>query len=148
MTNETDYTQKELDAVAKTVYAEARGEGERGMRAVAHVIKNRCKSDRWPSASYLQVVYDPLQFSIWNPKTVGKPKDRNFRFIENLNRNHKLFRTCVGICKRVLKGRSPDPTNGADHYHTDEITPPWRDDLLAAGYKTKQIGSHIFYFRE
>jgi len=33
-----------LDTMARTVWGEARGEGERGMEAIAWVIKNRAKA--------------------------------------------------------------------------------------------------------
>ena len=58
-------TQKHLDTlvVSKTLYAEARGEGIQGMKAVATVIWNRSngKSDRLAA-----VCKKPFQFSCWN----------------------------------------------------------------------------------
>lgn len=142
-----DYTGKDLDAIAKTVYAEASGEGEDGMRAVAHVIKNRVLDPRWPG-TVTGVCFQPWQFSVWNPDTVGTVPDANYYRIKRLNRNDPLYVQCLDICKKVLNGGDNDLTQGADHYHTAAITNqvPWRDDLLTQGYKTKRIGQHIFYY--
>lgn len=50
--------------VAKTIWAEARGEGREGMRLVAWVIRNRVEAPEYPR-SYPAVVTQPGQFSVW-----------------------------------------------------------------------------------
>ena len=46
-----DMTEDQADIMARTIYGEARGEGQRGMQAVANVIMNRVKAGSWYGAS-------------------------------------------------------------------------------------------------
>lgn len=50
--------------LAKTIWAEARGEGREGMRLVAWVIRNRVEAPEYPD-TYPAVVTQPGQFSVW-----------------------------------------------------------------------------------
>jgi len=50
------------------------------------------------------------------------------------------------LAKQVASGKIPDPTNGADHYHRDDIDPNtiWAKDRKR--FKpTVKLGSHIYY---
>lgn len=54
----------------------------------------------------------------------------------------------IGTASNVLDGLVPDPTNGADHYHT--IEPPagteaWPPDWAATMRETDRFGGHVFY---
>ncbi len=40
-------TDRDIEIMAKTIYGEARGEGEEGMEAVACVIMNRYNARKW-----------------------------------------------------------------------------------------------------
>lgn len=55
-------TLTETECLALALYHEARGEGERGIKAVAFVIYNRVKSELFPG-SYCSVVLQNKQFS-------------------------------------------------------------------------------------
>lgn len=133
--------------MAKTVYGEARSEHRTGKRAVAHVIANRLQDERWPNESLIDVVRQPWQFSVWNPITVGTQPDANYRRTQNVDPNDPDYRECKDICKNVLSGKDKDPTSGATHYHTVDIKWRYREQLLKSGYKTRTIGSHVFYYR-
>ncbi|QXN67603.1 hypothetical protein [Klebsiella phage vB_Kpn_3] len=71
---------KEIDCIAKNIYFESRGEGIKGMMAVAQVTKNRVNSGKFPD-SYCKVVYQSNQFSwvsprdqkLIKPMRLGKP---------------------------------------------------------------------------
>ena len=57
----------DLFTLARTVYGEARGESDQGRAAVAHVVLNRFRSDKWFSAGTIEAVCrKPSQFSCWN----------------------------------------------------------------------------------
>ncbi len=58
-----------MDCIADTVYYEARGEGEQGMRAVAHVILNRSKEQ---GVSPCVIVKRPNQFATGPSKHYNK----------------------------------------------------------------------------
>ena len=63
-------TPADEDAVARTLWAEARGEGFEGMKAVAHVIINRWKRRHRKESTLCGVATEPWQFSAWNPQIV------------------------------------------------------------------------------
>lgn len=129
-----------LDVFARTIWGEARGEGEQGMQAVANVIMNRVKHAQdkgrfWWGSSIIQVCQKPYQFSCWNRS------DQNFKKLQNIGANNLYFATAMRIANRTSAGCLPDITSGATHYHTKSIKPYW-----AKGEKhCAEIGSHVFY---
>lgn len=136
----------DLDVMALTVWAEARGESVKGQTAVAWVIKNRYLNPRWwsrnkdaiPDDTIAAVCKDPWQFSCWNPN------DPNRARLEN---PATLMRPDVlairGLCECVLKDEIPDPTKRSDHYCTTKIA---RHTNWAKGRKpVAMIGQHLFY---
>ena len=58
--------ERTIEVVAATLYHEARGEGEEGMRAVASVIYNRAHQKRWKKLGYSGVCLQKKQFSCHN----------------------------------------------------------------------------------
>ena len=75
------------------------------------------------------------RFSCWNEN------DPNFKKITDVMPGHKVFDTCLRIAKRALAGTLIDPTNGATHYHHENINPPW----ARAKAPDVHIGKHLFY---
>lgn len=140
-TSSADYMlMLDADVLARTIWGEARGEGALGMAAVAAVILNRVAVARargrfWWGNTIVQVCQKPYQFSCWNKA------DPNFRKISNVDITDLHFATALRIARRAVIGKIDDPTLGATHYHSDDISPFW-----AAG-KTPCacIGHHIFY---
>jgi len=128
-----DMTEDQADYMARTLYGEARGEGARGMQAVANVIINRVKQGGWYGASVKDVVLKPYQFSCWNENDVNRTII--------LNANSAQLATARNIAERVISGELPDITGGATHYHAKSITPYWASSLT----KTATIGNHVFY---
>src|SRR5262245_54546256 len=123
----------ELDCLAKTIYFEARGESEKGQRAVAAVVLNRVRSSRFPD-TICDVVHQggtasrDCQFSWWCDGLSDKPKDR------------KAWERAVAIARDVING-APDPTKGALYFHETHVSPSWRTQLR----RVATIGSHIYY---
>lgn len=113
--------------LALNVYFEARGEPLAGQRAVAHVTLNRARERRM---KICDVVYEPAQFS-WTPE------DPSVTDVKAWNR-------ALAVAKRAhARGRSGDPTGGANHYHADYVKPRTWD--FAKLTHTATIGKHIFY---
>ncbi len=123
--------------MARTIYGEARGEGYRGMKAVANVIMNRAKIGGWWGDSIITVCKKPWQFSAWNKN------DPNAAIIAALmpKTGNNLFDTAYELAGDVIAGSVPDITNGATHYHTAAVNPTWDDNMLSLG----NIGNHQFY---
>lgn len=130
-----ELSQRERDILIKTILGEARGEGEIGMEAVAHVIANRANSGRYPG-SPAQVALQPKQFSTWN-RGEGGNNPQQFR------PGTPQYETAAQVIDRVFSGQSQDPTNGALFYHTPAVNPNWSRE--ANRYGTTQLGNHIFY---
>jgi spore germination cell wall hydrolase CwlJ-like protein len=134
------YTDMEIDAMARTIWGEARGEGSAGMQAVACVILNRVRTARmfggyWWGNDVMQVCHKPYQFSCWNKD------DPNYRRLLAVTDSDIHFATAKRIARRAVLGFVDDPTYGADHYHAKSVTPQW-----SKGKKpTTVIGRHLFY---
>jgi len=126
----------EVDCLTLNMYWEARGEGEEGLRAVAHVTLNRVKSPLFPD-SICDVVAQggqnaqggACQFSWWCDGLDDWPYDM------------RMWRASHTIARRVMLGRDTDPTGGALWYHADYVSPYWASSYT----QTVQIGPHIFY---
>jgi spore germination cell wall hydrolase CwlJ-like protein len=129
----------DVHLLAATTWAEARSEGELGMRAVAHVIVNRI-GDRFGD-DLQTVVLSPKQFSSWN---LGDP---NRRLAQNPERyatggaDKETWDTALAVARQVLSGQSTDPTGGALFYHTRAVHPTW--DRFGSGRQV--IGAHVFF---
>jgi spore germination cell wall hydrolase CwlJ-like protein len=130
--------------LALTIWAEARSHGEKGMRAVGWVIKNRSDSNlrRFHAERGIKgVVWSPEQFSCWNK---GDPNRDAMENISKLPKDHadrKAWRAAKRIAHQIMTGQSRDPTKGSLFYHTTEVDPSWNNKMNAVA----QVGNHIFY---
>lgn len=139
MTRKTD-----IETLAKTIWGEARGEGDLGMRAVAHVILNRLAVARhmpgfwgWPD-SITGICLQPWQFSVWNEN------DPNRKKLDTITADNPFYRKAYNVAMDAMDGHlGKDPTAGATHYLNPgavHIMPNWTNgDPLAV------IGKHHFY---
>lgn len=138
----------DLNTMALTVWAEARGEAIIGQRAVAWVIRNRWEQPGWwsrqrgdgiPDDTIQAVCRDPWQFSCWNP---SDPQSHRLHDPATLRRDD--VQAIRKVCERVLsESRDDDQTLGSDHYCTRLIAP---NTKWARGRKpTASIGNHLFY---
>lgn len=122
-----------LTCLARTVYWEAKGEGPRGMNAVAHVVLNRVAHPQYPD-DVCGVIKQggrvaPCQFS-WYCDT--RP---------NKAREPKAYARAHEIAWRALNGQTDDPTSGANMFHNPTVKPSW----TTKAKRTAVIGNHIFY---
>lgn len=134
-----------LQTAARTVWQEARGESLEGQRAVAHVIVNRLRSDRWGD-TLAEVCLSQSkgwhQFSGWNRN------DPNLNAVCDLPDDHPLLVRFVAMIEAALAG-APDPTNGATHYYAPKVVaePSWVSGAgrAPAATPTGKIGNHLFF---
>ncbi len=125
----------EIACLALNIYFEARGEPDRGKFAVGHVVLNRVAGARFPDTICAvirqggEVRRHRCQFSWWCDGRSDKP------------RNKTEWRRSNEIALNVYWGRSTDPTEGAQWYHADYVSPSWRKDFKAG----PKIGRHLFY---
>ena len=125
--------------LARTLYGEARGESEKGRKAVAAVVINRATIGGWFGKTVEQVCLKRLQFSCWNAN------DPNRAIIKGKlpGKGDQIFDQCFDIAGRAVLGQLPDETAGATHFHADTMRrfPPW----AKKANRTAHIGHHIFY---
>lgn len=129
---------EEISIVARTLWGEARGEGERGMRAVGSVILNR-KLRQWRGAKTAAAVcLAHKQFSCWNPD------DPNRGMLDRIAQApDAAYVTAEAIASRVIAEDLDDITFGATHYIAASLRrrPLW----LAGKQACIVIGRHEFY---
>ena len=119
--------------LARTIWREARGDGEVGMEAVASVILNRAAHPRWWGTDIISVCLKPAQFSCW---------DNGTALMANENAADPSFVLASTIAVDAVRGRLQDSTHGADSYYAVYIDPPyWTQDAQF----TCQIGNQRFY---
>ena len=116
--------------VAITILAEARGEGERGMYAVACVIAQRAIEGKTRPDL---VCIAPAQFSCWNPSNAQYKKLNSLLTIPESVYALKLVDK-LGKLKRSYVGY-------ANHYHTHTVAPSWSRGKAPV----KIIGGHRFF---
>lgn len=136
------HSERDLDIMARTLWGEARGEGYRGMKAVANVIMNRYASNNWPD-NVADVCLQPFQFSAW------LDSDPNKALMERVTTDNPDFRTALGIARLALTRQLADITGGADHYLNIPVTRQIRGDgtlpdWVDVNRKTAEIGVHTF----
>jgi len=124
-----------LGVAARTVWMEARGEGEAGQRAVAHVLTNQLASGRW-GKSLASVCLLPFQFSCWNDT------DPNRRAVLALADDDAALAAMAGYVADALAGAT-DPTHGATHYYAQSLAAPPR--WARGRTPTAEIGRHRFF---
>lgn len=114
--------QKELDLLARIIYAEARGESYKGQVAVAAVVLNRLSSDQFP---------DTLKGVIEQSGAFTAVDDGQYEMKPNA--------TAYKAALDALKGN--DPTQGALYYFNPKTA---TSDWIWSRKQTVQIGNHIF----
>nr|WP_238840650.1 cell wall hydrolase [Roseobacter cerasinus] len=124
----------ELQCLAEALYFEARGETVKGQFAVAEVILNRVKSERFPGSAC----------GVINQGT-GKKYQCQFTYTcdgyKEVINEPRAFERVSKVARAALDGAAPELTEGATHYHTTAVNPKWSRVYT----KTTSIGEHIFY---
>ena len=119
--------------LAATLYAEARGEGERGMTACGAVIRNRATRNRsyWGGKKIRDVCLHQNQFECWNGRNSIEVNDSG------------SFDLALQVARNIISGNYKDETGGADHYNNPdkEGYPSWTQNCV----RTVKIGNHQFY---
>lgn len=134
-------TMTDRDAIALTLYGEARGEGIKGILAVAWVLRNRLRCGKW-GATYEAVCLAHEQFSCWNDG------DANRRILIGILQGLPVVieRDALAQCYIVADVLLAEPLlrqlGDARHYYAAASDPPkW----AAAGVLVASIGGHKFF---
>ena len=139
-------------ALALTVFGEARRETLRGQHAVAWVVRNRTLYPQRFGTGWKGVCLRPAQFSCWYPWGGLANYAAVIAAAERLLDGHAPAPTsalgrAVQVATDVMAGLGADPTGGADHYYAPAaMVPAGRVPIWATGHTpTAVIGAHRFY---
>jgi spore germination cell wall hydrolase CwlJ-like protein len=126
-------TEGAATCLARTLYWEAKGEGDAGMHAVANVVMNRLRHKGFPKTICGVVKQGheqgACQFSWWcdgQPDTAEEPES---------------YTHAKEIGRQALNQQLDDRTNGALYYHRRDATPSWAREYI----RTAEVGGHVFY---
>jgi Cell Wall Hydrolase len=141
--NTPQFDADDIQSAILCAWKEARGEGEIGMRAVLHVLKNRVGYLGFATNLH-DVIYGKNQFTSMSVST-----DPEF----NLQpcAGDEAFLDCVKASEAVFDDDDPDVTHGAHYYaNLHEIEHDgWfeREIVLKSDLHpiTAQIGRHTFF---
>jgi N-acetylmuramoyl-L-alanine amidase len=123
------YSDEDLFCLAKNIYHEARGEPERGKRAVAQVTLNRVEDPRFRN-SICGVVHEPYQFSWANNKSKRWSVPTGTAWAE-----------AQILAEEILSdGHALPNMDRALFFHSTKVRPGWRNMRRLA-----TIGNHVFY---
>ena len=128
---------RDLTCLARNVYYEARGEPEKGKRAVAKVTLNRVGSSRFPN-NICDVVYEQR----WDKRRrryVGAFAWTEFDSVP-LPKS-KQWQKAWKAAETVYQNPESVQLKGALFYHATRIKPRWAKQKK----RIKKIGRHIFY---
>lgn len=127
---------EDKDAITRTVYGEASGEGPVGQAAVAGVIANRARQSGMTPAD---VVTAKGQFEPWSDPAARAR-------MQNLAPESPVYQQIAEAAIPVVTGQAPDPTGGADHFYAPKAqaalgrnAPAWDDGT------GQDIGNHRFF---
>jgi len=122
-----------VDVLARTIYAEARGESRLGRLAVASAIYNRANGD---ASKMIQVVLRPKQFTPWNKGRIP-PQGSG-----------EIWNECVKIAHSMIDGTFQPVTTHTHYYNPRMAKPGWAYMPKGQHRKFIQIGSHRFLTAE
>lgn len=128
------------DILARTIWAEARGEPDAraGMAAVANVVLNRVRRQTYWGRTIAEVCQKPYQFSCWNKNDV------NLGQLLTVNTSNREFVIALELANAAVNNNPPaDATRGATHYYARTMPQPpgW-----SLGHQpSAAIGNHLFF---
>lgn len=122
-----------ITCLARTMYWEAKGEGDEAMAAVANVVMNRLGHEGFAN-TVCGVVLEgqetgSCQFSWWCDGRLDEVEEE------------VPYARAKQIARRALNGELPDLTDGATYFHHQRLNPSWASVYT----RTTTVGEHVFY---
>lgn len=130
--------EQKINALARTLFAEGRGEQEAGMRRVLDSIIARSGNN---TDNIVGIVSEPFQYSCWNDM---KPYDWNptefkVRNATGADKDSAQWDKAVSLATNAIDG-TYTPKHTEPFYHTTSVQPKW-----SRGKTGTVDGNHIFY---
>ncbi len=131
-----------LMCMATNIYHEAKNQPMAGQIAVAQVVMNRVKDNRYPD-NVCDVVKQGLTYK--NGKVVLGKCQFSWHCdgkVDDVDKKSKQWQNSLRYASMVITNRiTLDITEGATHYHATYVRPAWARTKT----KTVRINRHIFY---
>jgi N-acetylmuramoyl-L-alanine amidase len=129
---------KQVLCMAANIFAEARGEGKEGMKAVAAVTANRVLSGKYPN-TVCEVVKQPKQFSWTMDNSMlyllnGPPVDLD-------EQDYLAYQFAYKIAQQPIKELTFALPKGILHYTHKNIKNKWTKKMRIV----HRWGNHVFY---
>ena len=130
--------EQQINALARTLFAEGRGEKEAGMRRVLDSIIARSGNN---TDNIVGIVSEPFQYSCWNGM---KPSDWNptqfkVRDASGADKDSAQWDKAVSLATSAID-KTYKPIHTEPFYHTTSVHPKW-----SRGKTGTVDGNHIFY---
>lgn len=131
---------KAINVVARTIYMEARGEGDVGLNMVMTVIWNRAGGN---VDNLADVCLKPLQFSCWNKISNKSPSTYSIQFpkgaVSGNGQEMSSWDVCVNLANSMFNGTfKPANSKWNAYYNPNKASPDWADQLIGA----EMVGRH------
>jgi N-acetylmuramoyl-L-alanine amidase len=138
----------DVECLAMNIYHEARNQPFAGQLAVASVVINRVRDERFPD-TVCEVVHQGPTRPSWKGTGELIPVRNRCQFSWYCDGKSdkplelQQFKRIYLLSIDILRGDTLnlDITDGATHYHADYVTPSWASSKT----KTIEIEDHIFY---
>ena len=133
----SEHHNKEFMCLANTLYAEARGEPEEGIRAVMSVIYNRKKAKGYPS-TFCGVILQDKQFSAFNSdKSLATKPLKPIRELDK-----EAYRKVSSVAQEAVQGAfKPILEEDVLHYAKTSVRNHWTRKFE----RVIVLGNHSFY---
>lgn len=141
---------EEIRCMALNIYHESKWQSIEGKRAVAYVVMNRVRSNKYPN-NVCDVIFQGPTRPSWRNQSVQIPVRNMCQFswwcdgksdeVRNIEKYKECFFVAIQVLGEYGTRYEKDPTNGSLWYHADYVDPHWNDIYR----KEVVIGAHIFY---
>ena len=131
-----------LVCLALNIYHEARDQPFIGQVAVAQVVMNRVRDDRYPD-DVCEVVTQGPTYS-WRPDFPVRHRCQFSWYCDGKSDktpDEEAWEQALIIAQGVHTGNLDDFVEGATHYHATYVLPEWAESKVPV----VQIAEHVFY---
>lgn len=137
-----------IQALALTIFGEARGEPIEGQIAVGCVVRNRLRNNPSKYQSYHDVIFERLQFSCWNTNDPNYPRLLGIaqKLTDNRDVGERQWKQCLWVAQGIVNVDVLDNTKSSLNYITRNL---WNSNDKPTWAKNADIntekGNHVFF---
>lgn len=144
----------DVEALALTMYGEARGDAVQGWSsveeriAVGCVVRNRTRTPKRWGDTLKATCLQRVQFSCWNASDPNRARliAFGYRLVTGQPVQDALVEETLYLAAGIADGVLRDQTIGADHYLTTALFRSAKRPAWVSGLRfTREIGSHVFF---